>query len=224
MPQTIFSVCLTQGVCEPLIESALGVYLATSVTAVNLARIEAINSGSLGWTAGRTSLFGESFASVLAYRMGELPPSTFDRSSRRNRNNTLKFLQEMEEAADADRPVACSVYTTDSRDQGVCSACAAFAVTAAFETCVQRTGNSPGVSGVPPPTGLSSQNLLDCAFNTAGLAGCDGGQSFRYLQWLTGGGLDTTYSWPYKDGAKKFEVPLNASIQEAYAMRPGGRR
>ena len=215
----------------------------TSVTVVNLAVIEAINSRNLGWTAGQTSLFGESFASVLAYRMGELPPSTLDRSGRRNRRNTLKFLREMEESAEKDpkpeflwflekikvtskndRPVEWSVYTTDSRNQGVCSSCAAFAVTAAFETCMQRTGNSPGVSGVPPPTGLSSQNLLDCAFNTAGLAGCDGGQSFRYLQWLTGGGLDTAYSWPYKDGAKKFEVPVNASIRDAYGMRPGGQR
>ena len=151
-------------------------------------------------------------------------PSTFDRSSRINRKNTLKFLQDLEYSADKDRPFAWSVYTTDSRNQGVCSSCAAFAVTAAFETCMQRTGNSPGVSGVLPPTGLSSQNLLDCAFNTAGLAGCDGGQSFRYLQWLTGGGLDTANSWPYKDGAKKFEVPVNSSIRDAYARRPGGKR
>ena len=184
----------------------------------------AVNSRNLGWTASRTSLFGESFASVLAYRMGELPPSTLDRSSQRNTNNTLEFLQEVAGATNNSRSVEKNVYTSDSRNQGVCSSCAAFAVTAAFETCVQRTGNSPGVSGVPPPTGLSSQNLMDCAFNTAGLAGCDGGQSFRYLQWLTGGGLDTAYSWPYKDGAKKFEVPVNTSIREAYGRRPGERR
>ena len=133
--------------------------------------------------------------------MGELPPSTFDRSGHTKRRNTLKFLQEMEEAAEKYpqpeflrflqnikgtsknyRPVERVVYTIDTGNQGVCSSCAAFAMTAAFEYCMQRTGNSPGVSGVPPPTGLSSQNLLDCAFNTAGLASCDGGQFFRYLQ------------------------------------------
>ena len=80
------------------IESALGLYSVISMTAVNLALIEDIQSGSLGWTAGQTSLFGESFTSVLAYRMGELPPSTFDRSGNRNRNNTLEFLQEIKGA------------------------------------------------------------------------------------------------------------------------------
>ena len=201
----------------------------TDITAANRALIEDINSRNLGWTAGQTSLFGESFASVLAYRMGELPPSTLDRSSERNKNNTREFLQDITDATREtrdERPEITerTVYTSDSRNQGVCSSCAAFAVTAAFETCVQRTGNSPGVSGVPPPTGLSSQNLMDCAFNTAGLAGCDGGQSFRYLEWLTGGGLDTANSWPYMDGAKKFEVPVNTSLRKAYSKRPFGER
>lgn len=216
--------CSTERSCEPLIESVLGLNSVTNIMVANLALIEAVNSRNLGWTASRTSLFGESFASVSAYRMGELPPSTLDRSSQRNTINTLEFLQEVAGATKNSRSVEKNVYTSDSRNQGVCSSCAAFAVTAAFETCVQRTGNSPGVSGVPPPTGLSSQNLMDCAFNTAGLAGCDGGQSFRYLEWLTGGGLDTANSWPYHDGAKKFEVPVNTSIREAYGKRPGGER
>ena len=229
MISPIFSVCLTERSCEPLIEDHLGLSSVTGIQDINSRIIQDINSRNLGWTAGQTSLFGESFASVLAYRMGELPPSTLDRSSERNTNNTLEFLQEIAAAAAADatrneRPVERTVYTSDSRNQGVCSSCAAFAVTAAFETCVQRTGNSPGVSGVPPPTGLSSQNLMDCAFNTAGLAGCDGGQTFRYLEWLTGGGLDTANSWPYMDGAKKFEVPVNTSLREAYSKRPGGER
>ena len=30
------------------------------------------------------------------------------------------------------------VYTSDAKDQGVCSACSAFSTVAALETCVQR--------------------------------------------------------------------------------------
>ena len=36
-----------------------------------------------------------------------------------------------------------------------------------------------------------------------GLAGCDGGRAHRYLQWLEGGGLDTSRAWPYVDGATR---------------------
>ena len=96
-------------------------------------------------------------------------------------------------------------------------------MTSAFETCVHRTGNNPGIDG-DAPTGLSQQNLLDCGFNSFGLAGCDGGKSFRYMQWLTGGGLEDARYWPYLDGSKKWEVPENSSLSEGYSRRPGTGR
>ena len=69
--------------CEPLIEDHLGTFSQVSVEAVNIAAITAINSASLSWKAGHTSLLWESFSEVLAYRMGELPPSTVERSGDR---------------------------------------------------------------------------------------------------------------------------------------------
>ena len=112
----------------------------------------------------------------------------------------------LKELARPRRPTEGEVYSSDVRNQGVCSACSAFAVTAAFETCAQRTGKSQvGLSG-QAPTGLSQQNLLDCGFNSYGLAGCDGGKSFRYMQWLLGGELEMARDWPYVDGSKRWEV------------------
>ena len=35
-------------------------------------------------------------------------------------------------------PFQKQVYTSDAKDQGVCSACSAFSTVAALETCVQR--------------------------------------------------------------------------------------
>ena len=253
--------CQAPGVCEPLIEDHLGIFSkAGGVEAVNIAAIAAINSRSLSWKAGRTSLLGESFSEVLAYRMGELPPTSLERSG--SKEGVRKFLREMEDNAGAivigkkrdliftalrdaagqwskdkgdsvrgifdwlleavtpQRPSEFEVFSTDTRDQGVCSACAAFAVTSAFETCVHKIGNNPGIDG-NAPTGLSQQNLMDCGFNTFGLAGCDGGKSFRYMQWLWGGGLEDARYWPYLDGSKKWEVELNKSLSEGYTRRPG---
>ena len=60
--------CQLQGVCEPLIEDHLGTFSQVGgVEAVNIAAIAAINSRSLSWEAGRTSLLGESFSEVLVY-------------------------------------------------------------------------------------------------------------------------------------------------------------
>ena len=66
-------------------------------------------------------------------------------SAFRNIYNHLKEL------AQPRRPTEGEVYSTDVRNQGVCSACSAFAVTAAFETCAHRTGKSQvGLSGQAP--------------------------------------------------------------------------
>ena len=80
--------------CDPLIENALGKFSVTSVQAVNSAAILTINSRTLSWRAGRTSLLGESFSEVLAYRMGELPPSDLERSG--SKAMARHFFKEME--------------------------------------------------------------------------------------------------------------------------------
>ena len=116
------------------------------------------------------------------------------------------------------RPTEWEVFSSDASDQGLCSSCSAFAVTSAMETCTQRAASSAGFSAAPP-RGLSQQNLLDCAFNTNQLAGCDGGRAHRYLEWLQGGNLETARNWPYVDGARRFEVAENRSLQEGYTSR-----
>ena len=130
------------------------------------------------------------------------------------------ILNSLKEALAPSRPSEFEVFSTDATNQGVCSACAAFAVTSAFETCVHKRGYNPG----NPGRGLSQQNLLDCGFNSFGLAGCDGGKSFRYMQWLMGGDLENARYWPYLDGSKKWEIPENSSLSEGYARRPGTGR
>ena len=86
--------------CEPLIEDHLGTFSQVGgVEAVNIAAIAAINSRSLSWEAGRTSLLGESFSEVLAYRMGELPPTSLERSG--SKEDVRNFLREMEDNAGA---------------------------------------------------------------------------------------------------------------------------
>ena len=91
--------CLSPGTCDPLIEDLLGTFRETSVETFNTALIEEINRQNLGWTAGWTSLFGESYSEVLAYRMGELPPSARETGAEGNRQDTLAFLRQVREAA-----------------------------------------------------------------------------------------------------------------------------
>ena len=207
----------------------MGLDKKSEIRARNLAKIESINQRTPPptWTADATSLIDTSYAEVLAYKTGELPPSASERNEPRNLAATAAFLTSL--AANTwrtfpVRPVEWEVYSSRAYDQGVCSSCSAFAVSSAMETCVQRVEDrgrrtSQGQSAVP--RGLSQQHLLDCAFNSYGLAGCDGGQSNRYLQWLQGGGLESARSWPYVDGAKRWEVEGNTSLQEGYTRREG---
>ena len=83
--------------CDPLIENALGMFSVTSVETINTAVILAINDRAIppSWKAGRTSLLGESFSEVLAYRVGELPPSDMERSG--SKEAARNFFKEMEE-------------------------------------------------------------------------------------------------------------------------------
>ena len=184
--------CSVQGTCEPLIEKTLG--LLNTIENINLGIITAINSVARSFTAGRTSLLAQSLSEVLAYNMGEIPPSAMERNT--NKAQARKFLSDLEAKWDGGRrrfnilgkkrrrrdamgimdklklprPTEFQVFSTDSKNQGICSACAAFAVNSAFETCVKKIGKNPGLDG-GAPRGLSQQNLLDCAFNTNGLAG-----------------------------------------------------
>ena len=51
------------------------------------------------WNAGRTSLIGESFSEVLAYRMGEIPANDLERSG--DRTAVRDFLKEVDDKASA---------------------------------------------------------------------------------------------------------------------------
>ena len=71
-----------------------------SIEEINSLRIAEINLRQNIWTAGRTSLIGESFSEVLAYRMGELPASDLERSG--DKTAVREFLKEMEDNASFD--------------------------------------------------------------------------------------------------------------------------
>ena len=184
----------------------------------NLRLLEEISGNS--WVAGQTSLSSISYSEVLAYRTGEIPPTRDDRAQSPERNRARQeFLRSLERKR-RDRvnfPSPLEVFTTDANNQGSCSSCSAFAVTAALETCVAKVIRSPSFR-FAPPRGLSSQNLLDCAYGNPGVFGCDGGQSFRYLEWLKEGNLDTNKVYPYIDSSVKFEG-LNNDYRQCYQSK-----
>ena len=155
--------------------------------------------------------------------MGEIPASREDRRQTAQRNRARQeFLRSLErkrrDRVNFPSPLSpVEVFTTDVNNQGSCSSCSVFAVTAALETCVAKVVPDPAFR-FAPPRGLSSQNLLDCAAGVPGVFGCDGGQSFRYLGWLTERNLDTSRDYPYIDSSVKFEG-LNNEYRQCYQSR-----
>ena len=200
---------------EQQMQSPLGTSIETK--AENIKKIEQIQKSivdnNLSWVAGQTSLATLSCSEVQAYKTGEIPPTKADRTQSAEVNLARsQFLARVETFEDHDRYV--EVFSTDSNDQGVCSACSAFAVTSALETCTARVVESPRFRSAPP-RGLSVQNMLDCAFETPGLFGCDGGSSYGYLGWAKDGSLDTFREYPYIDSSIKFEG-LNNEYRQCY--------
>ena len=57
-----------------------------------------------------------------------------------------------------------------------------------------------------------------------GLAGCDGGKSFHYMQKLVSGDLKEARDWPYVDESKRWKVAEHTSFSEGYTKRPATRR
>ena len=127
---------------------------------------------------------------ILAYKTGELPPSREERQQQPQADNDRRqFLEQVRarrETMGEEDAAAVEVFrshcrlqfgvnvsprSTDVQDQGECSACSAFSVAAAMESCVSRVAASPEFGDLPPRA-LSAQQLLDCG----GEAGCDGGQ------------------------------------------------
>ena len=203
----------------------------------NLARIENINTAGQSWVAGQNLFLGMSYPEVrpspcgqryisdnlqvLAYRLGEQPPSPSDRQQSPSADSALAAFLARTEAGRTQAVVTLpvEVFSTDASNQGECSSCSAFAVTAALETCVARVVEQPAFR-LEPPRGLSSQNLLDCAFGGPGMVGCDGGRSSSYLAWLQGRALDTARQYPYVDSVVSYEG-LNNSYRQCY--QKGGR-
>ena len=91
--------CEAQGTCEPLVEDYLDIF--RDIETINLARIAEINSRvpTPTWNAGSTSLIGESFSEVLAYRMGEIPANDLERSG--DKTAVRDFLKEVDDKASA---------------------------------------------------------------------------------------------------------------------------
>ena len=199
----------SQNTCDPQISN---LYKNTSVIRKeNKLNIERINKANL-WVAGENSFLSLSYSDVLAYKMGEITPSKEDRKQTSERNSAKReFLASFNIRQ---FPSSVEVFTTDANNQGECSACSAFAITAALETCIQKVIPNPAFT-FAPPRGLSFQNLLDCGFASPGVFGCDGGQSFRYLDWLKGKTLDTNRQYQYIDSSIRVEG-LNNDYRTCY--------
>jgi len=226
-PNSIFPGLSSEDVCsqDPCDPQILKLYKNTSViTKENLQSIEVINRNNqrsgFSWVAGETSLVSLSYSDIQAFKMGEIPPTSEDRQQSPEKNRARKaYLLSIEEKRKnrVNFPSPYEVFTTDANNQGFCSSCSAFAVTAAIETCIAKVVANP-VFRSAPPRGLSAQNMLDCAFGRPGIYGCDGGRSFRYLAWSEGRELDTNRQYPYADSSLKYEGLVN-SYRECYQSR-----
>ena len=173
-----------------------------------------IRNNGLSWIPGRTSLVSISCSEVQSYKTGEIPPTRADRRQSEEANDTRnKFLASVEKFPSY-RTKSMEVFSTDANDQGVCSACSAFSVTSAIETCAARVLEYPSFRAAPP-RGLSVQNMLDCAFETPGIYGCDGGTTYGYLNWARGGSLDIFRDYPYLDSSIRFEG-VNNQYRECF--------
>ena len=228
----------SQNTCDPKIDK---LYKNTSVIEEeNLQKIDRINRDN-EWVAGRTSFLSLSYSEVQAYRMGEIPHSREDREQTQDMNNAktdfLASLESKRKNRFKRQETDLEVVSTDANNQGECSACSAFAVTAAMEICIrnpvlpsvaesasarlqkqnERTSRQTLFNSQLPPTGLSSQNMLDCAFGSSGLFGCDGGKAFNYLSWLKdgSGSFDTNRQYSYQDGGIRYEG-LNNTYRKCY--------
>ena len=163
--KTFTSVCSRKG-CDPQIAK---LYKNTSyVESENLLKIEEINKANqlkdVSWTAGLTSLSSLSYSEVQAFKMGEIPPTREERRQTPERNRARRQFVTALERKRRDRvyfPSPLELLSTDANNQGVCSSCSAFAVTAALETCVAKVVPKPAFR-LAPPRGLSSQNIIDC--------------------------------------------------------------
>ena len=131
-------------VCDPVIEEMMGKSKScdtrTKVERRNIELIEIINQRpNSTWKAGRTSLSSVSFSTVFSYMQGELPVSKEDRRNTKNRGEFQEFLDGLHgKFSGSPRAEEAEVYSTDAKDQGMCSSCSAMAVTAAMETCVNK--------------------------------------------------------------------------------------
>ena len=210
----MFSACTKQE-CDPQIYK-LSVN-ASTVRERNTKKIEMIRDQNLGWVVGPNHFLGISSSEVAAYSLGEVPATREERRQSPQANKEWRSLLALAEQSRKDMigfSLPVEVFTTDASNQGVCSACSVFAVTAILETCIQRVVPLP-LFNLAPPRGLSVQHLLDCAAGSPGVAGCDGGRSFRYMDWLKGKVLDTARQYPYRDSDVRFEG-LNNTYRQCY--------
>ena len=113
-------------------------------------------------------------------------------------------------------------FVSPVKSQGSCGSCAAFTTLALVETCFKKN------LGVPLGD-YSEQQLLDCAYGTYGIRGCDGSpNSYGYAFWLRDNQpkLASEESYPYTPsrGTCRTDykgIDLDAEISGAYYTEEG---
>jgi cathepsin L len=109
---------------------------------------------------------------------------------------------------------------TSVKDQMSCGSCAAFATTAAHETCMLKAGAR--FNGLD----LSEQYLIDCGYNPNNcMSGCNGACPSKYINFfattLQGQSVHEV-DYPYLDRSPKLSCPTGKSIYNsgAYVATP----
>merc|ERR1712168_331060 len=92
-------------------------------------------------------------------------------------------------------------FVSPVKNQHSCGSCAAFASTAAIETCFKK---KVGVFG-----DYSEQQLVDCAYHQHGANGCDGAAPHIYIKWADENKIRLAHEsqYPYKNEETNYTCP-----------------
>merc|ERR1711970_858462 len=134
-------------------------------------------NGEIGWDAGIyefSDLPDEDLVTTHTGLLGNLTLGNlpYDPESERSFNQLKMFRS----TVPASYSSVAEGYVTSVKNQGYCGSCAAFATTAAVETCFKKAIGQFG--------DYSEQHMLDCAYDGRDVNGCNGAKYWGYARWL----------------------------------------